>query len=433
MALRIALAGDCLIAKDLVGDAGALEPLQSADIAFCNVETLFHTFEWPPMATSGGLYLQADPEVVGTLPALNIGLASLANNHSCDYGPAALLHSKHLLEDAGVRCAGAGATLSEARAPAMTSNGDARIALVSATATFPDHARAANASPQVSARAGVNTLRFTTIVTASADQIDALESIFRGVATRPPGNRSTLLLPHLVVAPGDINQVATIPHPADLLQLIEDVERAAEDHDIVLASIHAHERDQNGAFPPPFLQMAARQLVDAGATAVVCHGPHVPGGIEWRSGALILYSLGNFFFELEHLAAQPPDAYEQLGLPAATEIRTFLRHRASAGGPSFLTDQRYWRSYIAVLEIEQASIVGAEIHPIDLGLDCDETHRGRPRLASPAQASSILDSVRKQSAQFQTEIHGSTVGHISPPVAGRPGAEPRRSPVGSVS
>jgi len=37
----------------------------------------------------------------------------------------------------------------------------------------------------------------------------------------------------------------------------------------------------------------AHAAVDAGATLVVGHGPHVVRAIEWRNGALIAYSLGN--------------------------------------------------------------------------------------------------------------------------------------------
>ncbi len=49
-------------------------------------------------------------------------------------------------------------------------------------------------------------------------------------------------------------------------------------------------------YPPEYIQNAYRRLVDAGADAVVAHHPHVPQGIEFRSGAPIFYSLGNYVF-----------------------------------------------------------------------------------------------------------------------------------------
>jgi poly-gamma-glutamate capsule biosynthesis protein CapA/YwtB (metallophosphatase superfamily) len=49
-------------------------------------------------------------------------------------------------------------------------------------------------------------------------------------------------------------------------------------------------------FPPPYVVEAFRALSEAGADCVVGHHPHVPQGLEVRSGRLIAYSLGNFVF-----------------------------------------------------------------------------------------------------------------------------------------
>jgi hypothetical protein len=38
----------------------------------------------------------------------------------------------------------------------------------------------------------------------------------------------------------------------------------------------------------------ANAAIDAGATAVIGHGPHVLRAGEWRDSTLVLYSLGNF-------------------------------------------------------------------------------------------------------------------------------------------
>jgi hypothetical protein len=52
------------------------------------------------------------------------------------------------------------------------------------------------------------------------------------------------------------------------------------------------------ACPEPFFVKLARRLVDAGATVVVGHHPHVPQGLERRGDGLIVYSLGDFLFDL---------------------------------------------------------------------------------------------------------------------------------------
>jgi hypothetical protein len=49
-----------------------------------------------------------------------------------------------------------------------------------------------------------------------------------------------------------------------------------------------------GAEPRGDLRRWARAVIDAGADAVVGHGPHVLRGMEFYRGRLIAYSLGNF-------------------------------------------------------------------------------------------------------------------------------------------
>lgn len=53
-------------------------------------------------------------------------------------------------------------------------------------------------------------------------------------------------------------------------------------------------------WPAPYIQVAYRNLVKAGAAAVVAHHPHVPRGIEIFKGSPIFYSLGNFAFWQDH-------------------------------------------------------------------------------------------------------------------------------------
>jgi Bacterial capsule synthesis protein PGA_cap len=49
-----------------------------------------------------------------------------------------------------------------------------------------------------------------------------------------------------------------------------------------------------GAEPRGDLRRWARAVIDAGADAVIGHGPHVLRGMEFYRGKLIAYSLGNF-------------------------------------------------------------------------------------------------------------------------------------------
>src|SRR3972149_1440293 len=90
----IALTGDSTSTRKLsVYDEpeflSMIERIRNADAAFTNIEMLFHDYESYPMASSGGTYMRAQPELVKGLPRAGFDLGGLANKPSGDYGPAA--------------------------------------------------------------------------------------------------------------------------------------------------------------------------------------------------------------------------------------------------------------------------------------------------------------------------------------------------------
>lgn len=66
--------------------------------------------------------------------------------------------------------------------------------------------------------------------------------------------------------------------------------RSRVDH--VIVSVHAGIED--APWPAPYFQDLYRSFIDAGATIVHGHHPHVPQGIEPYGPGLIMYGLGNF-------------------------------------------------------------------------------------------------------------------------------------------
>jgi poly-gamma-glutamate synthesis protein (capsule biosynthesis protein) len=64
--------------------------------------------------------------------------------------------------------------------------------------------------------------------------------------------------------------------------------------DVVIASIHGGEEGEGLALKVQ--RSYGRAAVQAGASLVLGHHPHVVGGIEKYQGATIVYSLGNFCF-----------------------------------------------------------------------------------------------------------------------------------------
>jgi hypothetical protein len=80
----------------------------------------------------------------------------------------------------------------------------------------------------------------------------------------------------------------------------------------------------------------AHKLVDAGANFVIGHHPHVIQGIEMYNGALIAYSLGNFFFppvraNTGRLQYQKKDAREFIILKAKVSKSEEIAYRIVGG------------------------------------------------------------------------------------------------------
>lgn len=124
---------------------------------------------------------------------------------------------------------------------------------------------------------------------AGADPATAGGPLFRGVK----GIRIALL--NFGVPEGALGHtgpgVARIDAVAVRCAVVKARRRAA----VVVVVLHAGR--EMVLFPAPGMQRLCRELVDAGAAAVVCHHPHVVQGIEIYRKAPIAYSLGNFIFD----------------------------------------------------------------------------------------------------------------------------------------
>ena len=78
--------------------------------------------------------------------------------------------------------------------------------------------------------------------------------------------------------------------------IVEDLYAARKIADLVLVSLHWGE--EHKGVPRDRDRELARRLVDAGADGILGHHPHVLQGAEYYRGATILYSMGNFVFDM---------------------------------------------------------------------------------------------------------------------------------------
>ena len=63
--------------------------------------------------------------------------------------------------------------------------------------------------------------------------------------------------------------------------------------------------------PPSNNVLLAKQFIDAGASAVIGHHPHVPQGIQKYKNGIIAYSLGSFIFMPDQVPAYEPGYIER--------------------------------------------------------------------------------------------------------------------------
>ena len=109
----MALTGDSIITRKLsVYDEPEflqmIDLIRSADLAFTNLEMLFHDYEPYPMAESGGTWMRGDPELAKELAWAGIDMVARANNHTGDYGVLGMRLTSKYVEEAGIVHAGVG-------------------------------------------------------------------------------------------------------------------------------------------------------------------------------------------------------------------------------------------------------------------------------------------------------------------------------------
>ena len=249
-------------------------------------------------------YFRAAPGfAVPALRAAGVSAASLANNHTLDFGVQALRDTRAHLADANVAAVGAGRDRDGALDPAVTDAGGLTVATVAFTDQWPAYA-AGESSP--------------------------------GTAYTPLDR--------------------AVPSTRRLVGEALDRARQA-DSDLVVASLHW---GPNWKTEPDATQEAfARWLVDRGVDVVHGHSAHVLQGVEVYRGRPILYDCGDFvddyihkeglhnkrsaLFELvvragrlDRLRLVPveiaDEAVHQAGDEAAAWLRETVRERSNAFG-----------------------------------------------------------------------------------------------------
>lgn len=228
--------GDALAELDRAAPAARIVNLETA------VTT--HGVPWP----GKGIHYRMHPENAPVLTAAGIDCCVLANNHVLDWGRPGLEETLETLRRAGLRTAGAGRSLAEAREPAALPAGEGRVPVVALGS-----------------------------VTSGIPKDWAAEEQRSGVFLLPP-------------PPAD--PMVAVP------EVIEALDRVRRPGDLVVASVH--QGGNWGYEVPPAERHLAHALIDrAGVDVVHGHSSHHVKGIEVHAGRLVLYGCGDLVTDYE--------------------------------------------------------------------------------------------------------------------------------------
>jgi Bacterial capsule synthesis protein PGA_cap len=331
-AYRLALTGDVIMNTRVstCRDPDVLavvDLLRAADVTHAHLEIPLHDFDDADIfgAAEGALAWYRGPTAIAAeLRWLGVDLVSTASNHSLDYSYGGLRSTCAALDAAGLAHAGTGADLAAARAPAFADTAAGRVALVSATSSFPAFARAGAARTDARGRPGVNPLRYLHVIdAATADRLIAVVgALGLGVVRdhdagefviHPPGLHNSIW--RFRVADDDTPPTTSCDE-SDLAGNLESIRYARSVSDLVVAHLHVQAWDGSDgrmSASPAFAREFGRAAAGAGASVVLIQGAHAPmRGIEVHAGVPILYDPGPLF-RLGRREAQPQDFYTRWG------------------------------------------------------------------------------------------------------------------------
>jgi poly-gamma-glutamate capsule biosynthesis protein CapA/YwtB (metallophosphatase superfamily) len=433
--IRMLLAGDVMPSRRLAGFneidfVRLVDTVRAADVAFANLETTVRERDEGAPNFTQGTPMTTPPRLLDDLKWMGFDLLSCANNHATDYGTGGVLATLAHLDAAGLPCAGAGANLAQARAPAYLDTPAGRVALVAATSFFRPWNRAADQRPDAPGRPGINPLAFATRYEVDADAFRALRRVsdelgltqerarhraqFYSASELPPDDEDSLELLGARFRRGKNFSVSTEVNRADADANLRWIREAKRQADWVIFSFHSHEFGSAGRLsattdvdmeePAQFATEFARAAVDAGADVVAGHGPHLTLGVEIYKGRPILYSLGNFVFQNDTVDVFPAESYARFGLGHDATPADFLDARTGGDTRGFPAAAQFWEGFAATCEFRGRTLAELRLHPLDLGYGRPRAQRGRPVLAGGEVADRILRRVQRLSARHGAEV-----------------------------
>ncbi|MBE5844895.1 MAG: CapA family protein [Butyrivibrio sp.] len=253
--MRLAFAGDILFdpgyaimnsirqkgGVEGVFGSGLLADMRNADVMVVNNEFPYSNRGVP---TEGKTFtFRADPSSANLLNDMGVDVATIANNHTYDYGESALLDTLDALDNAGVARIGAGANIEEASNPVYyNAENGLKVAIIAAT---------------------------------EIERLDNPDT--KGATENSPGVFRCL----------------------DISRLQSRIREAKAEGAFVIVCIHWGTENQEEI--DWWQQKQGPEIVEAGADLIVGGHPHILQKIGYIGSVPVVYSLGNYLFNSKTL------------------------------------------------------------------------------------------------------------------------------------
>ncbi len=384
--MKIFMAGDTILAVPWSNESHPrfhelIYEIRDADVSIANLEIPVTDFRGYPQVHSGGIHIAADSGIARELRWAGFHLLSHANNHTYDYGAEGLMATLENIENVGMRIAGAGRNIEDAREPIKIEHNKGNIALTAMTTCSQVYARAGRSRKPDRGRPGVNPL-----------------AIHAGENLKKLEGKQAGLLDRLGLAGISWSGMRLIrPNREDIELNLDAIRKVRCSADYVVVSLHSHVR---GAWRHAF----CRQAIDAGADIVFMHGYHYVQGVEIHAGRPIFYGLGDFAFEIHRVKQFPERTYRLFGLGENATVADLHAKRRGNRDRGYDIQPEVWQSIAAVVEFNGRDVHDIQLIPIDLGWGGAEENLGRPRVAEPPLASRIIGRVARLSRRFRCRI-----------------------------
>ena len=392
--MRITAVGDCAIQKRLPkyyeGFHEIKEYISRGDVRFFNLETTVCEGCYPAKY-SGGTWLRTGKDVISDLKDYGFQVTSPANNHCMDFSMEGFLQTLDHIKSAGFFQSGGGRNLAEAARPVYIDTPAGRAAVISCASTFKAGAEAGEQSRDFIGRPGINPLTLEKVLFVGKDDFTGLSEI--ADKTMLSASRKILIKegyvpddPEGELDFGGLKVKLGEPHieyvlsEKDRSRILCAVKDAAFQADVVIVSVHSHETETDSKEDVPcFLRELAHQCIDAGAHAVVGHGPHLLRPFEIYKGLPVFYSLGDFILHLENGEIIPYDYYQKFGLTPEAGVYEVFKARTKDFTVGLQRQIEMTQTVIPYFEIEGRSLKELEFMPVELGFGMPHSGFGWPR------------------------------------------------------